>query len=63
MSTMIPIKPVESEFLAHDKGGRRYMVPTETKEKPYVRQFAKRGRNEPCRCRSGKKYKRCCGVT
>jgi len=27
----------------------------------YVRQTAKVGRNDPCPCDSGKKYKRCCG--
>ncbi len=28
---------------------------------PYVREGRKVGRNEPCPCGSGKKYKRCCG--
>ena len=28
---------------------------------PYVRQEAKVGRNDPCPCGSGKKYKKCCG--
>lgn len=31
------------------------------KAKPVVRESAKVGRNEPCPCGSGKKYKRCCG--
>lgn len=30
-------------------------------EYPYVRQYRKIGRNEPCHCNSGKKYKRCHG--
>lgn len=30
-------------------------------EKPYVRQGKKIGRNDPCPCGSGKKYKQCCG--
>lgn len=30
------------------------------KPKPTVREGAKVGRNEPCPCGSGKKYKRCC---
>ena len=34
-----------------------YMAQTET----YVRPHRKIGRNEPCPCGSGKKYKRCCG--
>lgn len=29
---------------------------------PYVRSSPKVGRNEPCPCGSGKKYKRCCGA-
>ena len=31
--------------------------------KPYVRETPKVGRNEPCPCGSGKKYKKCCGRT
>ncbi|MCI7789395.1 MAG: SEC-C domain-containing protein [Lachnospiraceae bacterium] len=34
---------------------------TEEKQEPYRRQAAKIGRNDPCPCRSGKKYKNCCG--
>ena len=30
-------------------------------EKPIVREAAKVGRNDPCPCGSGKKYKKCCG--
>ena len=29
---------------------------------PYVRETPKIGRNEPCPCGSGKKYKKCCGA-
>jgi len=29
---------------------------------PFVRQTQKIGRNVPCPCGSGKKYKRCCGA-
>jgi len=32
------------------------------KQRPVVRQGAKVGRNEPCPCGSGKKYKKCCGA-
>ncbi|MDL2216946.1 YchJ family protein [Desulfovibrio sp. OttesenSCG-928-M14] len=28
---------------------------------PYVRETPRTGRNEPCPCGSGKKYKKCCG--
>ncbi len=30
-------------------------------KKPVVREGAKVGRNDPCPCNSGKKYKKCCG--
>jgi preprotein translocase subunit SecA len=30
--------------------------------KPFVRKEPKLGRNDPCACGSGKKYKKCCGV-
>jgi preprotein translocase subunit SecA len=30
-------------------------------QQPYVREEPKIGRNEPCPCGSGKKYKKCCG--
>jgi uncharacterized protein YecA (UPF0149 family) len=29
-------------------------------DQPYVRTTPKIGRNEPCPCGSGKKYKKCC---
>lgn len=29
---------------------------------PYVKPGVKRGRNEPCPCKSGKKYKKCHGL-
>ncbi|RKD32344.1 preprotein translocase subunit SecA [Thermohalobacter berrensis] len=32
-----------------------------SKPKPYIRRKKKIGRNEPCPCGSGKKYKKCCG--
>ena len=32
-----------------------------TGEKPVVRESPKVGRNDPCPCGSGKKYKKCCG--
>ena len=31
------------------------------KEMPYQREAPKIGRNDPCPCGSGKKYKKCCG--
>lgn len=32
-----------------------------TVQQPYVRESPKVGRNDPCPCGSGKKYKKCCG--
>jgi preprotein translocase subunit SecA len=32
------------------------------KVKQIVREAVKVGRNDPCPCGSGKKYKKCCGV-
>ena len=32
-----------------------------TYQEPYVRQTPKVGRNDPCPCGSGLKYKKCCG--
>ena len=32
------------------------------KIKTIVREAARVGRNDPCPCGSGKKYKKCCGV-
>lgn len=29
---------------------------------PYVREAPKTGRNDPCTCGSGKKFKKCCGA-
>ena len=34
---------------------------TATGQSPYVRKNKKVGRNEPCPCSSGRKYKKCCG--
>ena len=32
-----------------------------SKETPFKRESTKVGRNDPCPCGSGKKYKKCCG--
>ena len=36
-------------------------APVVEQRKPFVRPDRKVGRNDPCPCGSGKKYKRCCG--
>ena len=43
-------------------GSRWYFVDGETiGQKPVVREGPRIGRNDPCTCGSGKKYKKCCG--
>ena len=49
-----------SEFQKED--GRWFYVDGDiVKKKPVVRDAPKVGRNDPCPCGSGKKFKRCCG--
>ncbi len=48
-----------SNFRRHE-GGWVY-VDGKVHNKPVVRSSPKVGRNEPCPCGSGKKYKQCCG--
>jgi len=48
-------------FERHD--GDWYFVSGEpVKSKPFVREDPKVGRNDPCPCGSGRKFKRCCGA-
>ncbi len=58
--------PVEFEFHHEEFTGlagesAEQETPAERPAQPYVREGRKIGRNEPCPCGSGKKYKRCCG--
>jgi len=48
-----------SSFRRHE--GAWVYVDGKTHNKPIVRSEPKRGRNDPCPCNSGKKYKHCCG--
>jgi len=55
-----------SVFKEMDKGDRKADVapqekPQQSEGMPYKRQVPKVGRNDPCPCGSGKKYKKCCG--
>ena len=52
---------VSESQMQYNGGGSR---PTSTKRNdiPYKRTEAKVGRNDPCPCGSGKKYKKCCGL-
>ncbi|KPK38207.1 MAG: preprotein translocase subunit SecA, partial [Omnitrophica WOR_2 bacterium SM23_29] len=40
----------------------REPIVSDIKEAPFQRRVPKVGRNDPCPCGSGKKYKRCCGA-
>jgi preprotein translocase subunit SecA len=44
-------------------GGRRQLPPVPQKPSTVVREGDKVGRNDPCPCGSGKKYKKCCGAS
>jgi preprotein translocase subunit SecA len=44
---------------AMGEGDRQYMVPMAYPPTPYQRQKGRVGRNDPCPCGSGKKFKRC----
>ena len=48
------VEAVETGHVAHH--GHRHA------EKPVVHQAPKLGRNDPCFCGSGKKFKKCCGA-
>jgi SEC-C motif-containing protein len=44
------------------EAGRWVYVSSEINPKPPQRHVVKIGRNDPCSCGSGKKYKKCCGA-
>ena len=50
--------PQWEEILSEEK---RKEITREYRESKIVRVEKKVGRNEPCTCGSGKKYKKCCG--
>lgn len=50
---------VDGKAHEHNEGeGHHHHAPPQA---PVVREGAKIGRNDPCSCGSGKKYKKCCG--
>lgn len=51
----------DASFLRED-GEWRYLDGDVHGHTPYRRDAPKIGRNDPCPCGSGKKYKKCCGV-
>jgi SEC-C motif-containing protein len=51
----------DATFARHD--GRWYFVEGDAvREQPFRRAEPKVGRNDPCPCGSGKKFKKCCGA-
>jgi preprotein translocase subunit SecA len=54
--SMAELRAPESRQLTYSSGGEG-----EQKKKPVRRKEKKIGRNAPCPCGSGKKYKKCCG--
>ena len=48
-------------FEDREKEEKTPFSPAKNKITPHQRQASKVGRNEPCPCGSGKKYKKCCG--
>jgi len=67
LSILFRIQPAEPESLTElHKPQEQQLVftggdATTPKKKPAARSTAKVGRNAPCPCGSGKKYKKCCG--
>lgn len=54
---------VDGESHVHEEGkGHEHHAPREP-QKPIVRETPKLGRNDPCSCGSGKKFKKCCALT
>jgi preprotein translocase subunit SecA len=49
------------EALAGTAADGEMPAPAQAKPAPFVRQMDKIGRNDPCPCGSGKKYKHCHG--
>lgn len=55
-------KHVEVARFTREEGNWVYAGQEETSPTPVRREAPKVGRNDPCPCGSGKKYKKCCGT-
>ena len=53
---------VENARFEREDGRWVYAGQVEEKQEPVRRSAPKVGRNDPCPCGSGKKYKKCCGA-
>ena len=61
----LTVRPHRREQYSTDHRGTLSEAPEDTGDttvKTVRRQGAKIGRNAPCPCGSGKKYKKCCGI-
>jgi preprotein translocase subunit SecA len=61
MHTREPEKLIYQREKTIIKGGRMD-TPKSSQSETVRRETPKVGRNDPCPCGSGKKYKRCCGI-
>lgn len=52
---------LDKELSPEEEVKLRNMISKYLSRTPYVREAPKIGRNAPCPCGSGKKYKHCCG--
>lgn len=59
----IPQELREDAFFSRVNGEWKYVDGHVHKQQPHERETPKIGRNDPCPCGSGKKYKKCCQGT
>lgn len=52
----------ERSYFAREDGDWKFVDGVPARQEPFVRAEPKVGRNDPCPCGSGKKYKKCHGV-
>jgi preprotein translocase subunit SecA len=58
----LPQQLIHDQMEQFDGAGGEYVEDDEQIQITFVRDTPKVGRNEPCPCGSGKKYKKCCGA-
>jgi SEC-C motif domain protein len=51
----------EKASFKKEEDGKWYFEDGKVQVQPYERTGEKVGRNDPCHCGSGKKFKKCCG--
>jgi preprotein translocase subunit SecA len=59
--TPAPVENVQYRHAGYDEPVAAEAADEKAKERPFVREMGKIGRNDPCPCGSGKKYKQCHG--